>query len=103
MPSTLTPEPTATQTPSPTAAIPVWTEISHTDSPFEYSSRDSFYYEKAISGAEVSFDTDTRWNIDVQVDKLRDDIGKSTTGILLRGSTKGGDIASLYLVYRYGC
>lgn len=102
VPPTFAPEPIATQTPLPTTVAPVWTEISHVDLPFEYSSPDGFYYEKAISGAEVSFDTDTRWNIDVQVDKLREDIGESSTGILLRGLTKSGDIASLYLVYQYG-
>jgi hypothetical protein len=100
--ATVQPAPTATQTPSPTAVSPIWMEIRHSDLPFEYSATDPFYYEKAISGAAVGFDTDTRWNIEVQVETLKDDVGESSTGILLRGLTRSGQMASLYLVYQYG-
>lgn len=104
---TFTPEPTATQIPSPTAVVPVWTETNNINSPYEYSFSDSIgsqftYHREPISDSTVIFNTDTRWLLDVQVDKPSDYTGEASTGIILHGYTESGNIPSLILVYQYG-
>jgi len=84
VPSTFTPEPTATQIPSPTAVIPVWTETINHDTPFENEFKSNPYWDQGlIADTAISFSTDTRWNFDIEVDNL----GKDATGIFLNGYT----------------
>lgn len=99
---TFTPEPTATQIPSPTAVIPVWKEIVYTDSPYEYSASDDFYHRERIPSGNIIFNTDTRWAVKVQVDKLTNDVGEASTGIVLLGYTESGNTPSLVFVYQHG-
>lgn len=99
---TFTPEATATQIPSPTAVIPVWKEIINIDSPYEYSASDAFYHRERIPSGNIIFNTDTRWTVKVQVDKLTNDIGEASTGIVLLGYTESGNTPSFVFVYQHG-
>lgn len=99
---TFTPEPTATQIPSPTAVIPVWKEIVYADSPYEYSASDDFYHRERIPSGNIIFNADTQWAVKVQVDKLANDVGEASTGIVLLGYTESGNTPSLVFVYQHG-
>ncbi len=107
VPPTFTPEPTATQIPSPTAVIPVWTETININSSFEYSFSKSIasqfiYHQEEIPDSTVIFNTNTRWLLDVQVDKPAEYTGEASTGVILRGYTENGNTPSFVLVYQYG-
>jgi len=107
VPPTFTPEPTATQIPSPTAVIPVWTETININSPFEYSFSESIapqfiYHREEIPDSTVIFNTNTRWLLDVQIDKPAEYTGEASTGVILSGYTESGNTPSFILVYQYG-
>jgi hypothetical protein len=101
---TVTPVFTSTPLPSPTAIVPSWKDSPLIDSPFQvvFPNETQEYQRKEIYGSGVALDTDTRWIIDVQVDKLIQDVGEASTGIALIGYTESGTSQTFYLVYQVG-
>lgn len=101
---TVTPVFTSTPLPSPTAILPSWKNTPLIDSPFQviFPNETQEYQRKEIYGSGVALDTDTRWIIDVQVDKLVQDVGEASTGIALIGYTESGTSQTFYLVYQGG-
>ena len=101
---TVTPVFTSTPLPSPTAILPSWKNTPLIDSPFQviFPNETQEYQRKEIYGSGVALDTDTRWIIDVQVDKLVQDVGEASTGIALIGYTESGVSQTFYLVYQAG-
>jgi hypothetical protein len=102
VPATVTPIPTETPIPSPTAEVPVWEETIRMDAPFEYSMPDRLYHQEEIAGSGIVLDTDTSWQMDIQVDALTENVGEASTGIVLRGYTENAEMPALVLVYQYG-
>jgi hypothetical protein len=60
------------------------------------------YQRKGFYGSDIILDKDTHWVIDVQVDKLTEDIGESASAIQLLGYTEIGTIQQLIIVYQWG-
>jgi hypothetical protein len=90
--------------PSPTVVVPNWKKSVLIDSPFlvTFPNETENYFSKEIYGSGVTWETDTRWLIDVQVDKLAQDVGEASTGIHLSGYTEDGTIQTFSLVYQRG-
>jgi hypothetical protein len=89
---------------SPTLAVPTWKDSLLIDSPQQVvlTNETQDYQRKEIYGSDVILDKDTHWIIDVQVDKLTEDIGESSTAIKLLGYTEIGTIQQLIIVYQWG-
>ena len=87
-----------------TANVPNWKASPLIDAPFHitFSNETQEYQGKDIYGGVTALKTDTRWIIDVQVDKLVKDVGEASTGIFLTGYTESGIIQTLYLAYQAG-
>jgi hypothetical protein len=93
-----------TPLPSPTVVAPNWKTFPLVDSPFQvvFANESQEYQRKEIYGSGVALNTDTRWVIDVQVDKLIQDVGEASTGIVFNGYLENGVYQNLYLVYQWG-
>jgi len=105
-PKTISPQPSATTLPTPTATaiLPVWKDQPLIDSPYRvaFSNNSTANMKRNIYNSGVVLDADTRWVFDIQVDKLAQNIGDVSTGISLLGYNKDGNIQNLQLVYRSG-
>jgi hypothetical protein len=107
VPPTLTPKPIATKTatpiPTPTDVPLIWKPSPLIDKAYNHmGSEAGFYSWDEMPESGVVFDTDTRWNIDIQVNNRRKDVGEASTGIVLVGYTESGETPRLVLVYQYG-
>lgn len=101
---TATSEPTATAALTPTAVIPSWEDHPLIDKPTNivFPNATQNYVRKEIYGSDIVLEDDTRWVVQAQVDKLKDDVGEASTGIVLQGYTANGNIQNFYLVYQKG-
>jgi hypothetical protein len=81
-----------------------WKASPLVDSPFQLTipNASQEYQRREIYGSGIALDTDTRWTIDVQVDKLDQDVSEASTGIILLGYTDSGNIQTFALVYQGG-
>jgi hypothetical protein len=81
-----------------------WKASPLVDSPFQLTipNASQEYQRREIYGSGFALDTDTRWTIDVQVDKLVQDVGEASTGIILLGYTESSNIQTFVLVYQWG-
>jgi hypothetical protein len=105
VPPTAMPEPTPiiTPIPSPTAIVQVWKQLLLIDSPFVYSNISSRNYNfKKINRSDIAFESDTRWAVNIQVDKLNADVGEASTGIQLIGLSGSKYMGAFILVYQNG-
>lgn len=100
-PLTFTLEPTATQTATATPApiIKIWENKASLliESPIKYKSRGGWYTEE-FPGSGVTFNADTRWKFDIEVD----DKSKEATGMMFYGYAANGDIQILGFFYQSG-
>lgn len=89
-------------TPSPTPEV--WNKISIVDESQKISSpNDADHYSGTnIYGSSVELSTDTRWNFSLQVDKLVEDVGESSTGLILSGQSSDGKSPTLFCGYQNG-
>ena len=93
-----------TPLPSPTLVVPEWKASPLIDSPFQvvFPNESQEYQRKEIFGSGIALDTDTRWIINLQVDRLVENVGEASTGIVLLGYTESGTIQTFVLVYQWG-
>lgn len=93
-----------TRLPSPTAPTPIWKAhpLIDNSSPVTFANSSADYQRKSIYGSGIAFNTDTRWVADVQVDKLVQDVGEASTGIVLTGYREDGAYQTFFLVYQWG-
>jgi hypothetical protein len=93
-----------TYMPSPTAIVPTWKDRPLVDKPFQAIFPNETPSDKRLEiyGSGVVLNTDTRWVIDTQVDKLGQDVSEANTGIILRGYNENGNIQNFQLVYQSG-
>jgi hypothetical protein len=94
--------PQPTYTASPTALPPTWKDYPLVDNPFQavFSNETPNTKKQEIYASGVSLNTDTRWVMDTQVDKLGQDAGNVITGIVLCGYKEDGTVQVLQLVYQ---
>ncbi len=99
-------QPTDTAWPEPTATpIPVtWSELNlvTAEQPLDYSNPTENYDGFPIYQSQLTLENDTRWLIELETGKLKDDIGEASTGILLTGFSESGEIPELFFVYQGG-
>jgi hypothetical protein len=89
---------------SPTPFVPTWKDTILIDpsQSVTLTNKTEDYQRKEIYGSDIILDKDTHWFIDVQVDKLTEDVGESATAIKLLGYTEIGTIQQLIIVYQWG-
>jgi len=101
---TAVPVGSSTPLPSPMSIVPYWKTSLLIDLPFQvtFPNESQEYQRKEIYSSGIALNTETRWIIDVQVDKLVQDVGEASTGLALIGYTESGTIQTFYLVYQWG-
>lgn len=89
---------------SPTQTAPTWNDFLLIDplQPVVLVNETQDYQRKEIYGSDVILDKLSHWIIDVQVEKLAEDIGESSTAIKLLGYSDNGTIQQLVIVYQWG-
>jgi len=90
--------------PTPTVAVSFWDSHPLIDKPsnIAYTNATKDYQSKEFYNSDVALESDTRWVIQTQIDKLKEDVGEAATGIVLQGYTATGTIQKFFLVYQYG-
>jgi len=103
-PATDAPTASPTPSPSPTPIAPTWNDRFLVDAPFHsmFSNETPNVKRQKIYESAVVLNANTRWIIDVQVDKLTQDVGDASSGVVLLGYNKDGNIQALHLVYQRG-
>lgn len=91
-------------TQSPTAVVQIWDEFPIIDSSSQIviSNETKNCQLKEVFGSGLILDADTRWTFDVQVENLIDDVGESSTAMLLVGYTKSGIKQKIVIGYQFG-
>ena len=108
---------TGTSSPTAQPASPVATHVA-TPVPIEFKWDQSILIDPAtnylisnatsdmtwdnIIGSAVTANRDTRWNLDLKIDKLTANMGDASTGIYLGASTSEADYCHLFFGYQSG-
>ncbi|MBL8079350.1 MAG: WD40 repeat domain-containing protein [Anaerolineales bacterium] len=71
------------------------------DTPLEYSNPKNVYTSEALDKV-VALDGDTRWNFELDVRSLKNDVQDTSTGIVLSSSMNNGKKPVLFFVYQSG-
>ena len=89
---------------APRVSVPTWNDHPLVDNPSQGVFFNETPYNKRLEiyGSNVALNADTRWVIDIQVDKLVQDVGDASTGIALLGYNKNGNDQIFQLVYQSG-
>ena len=89
---------------APRVSVPSWNNHPLVDNPSQGVFFNETPYNKRLEiyGSNVVLNADTRWVIDIQVDKLVQDVGDASTGIALLGYNKNGNDQIFQLVYQSG-
>ncbi|MGB9588427.1 MAG: right-handed parallel beta-helix repeat-containing protein, partial [Armatimonadota bacterium] len=72
------------------------------DSEVVFANETHEYRGRELYNSAVTPNIDTRWIVDVRVDKLVSDVGEASTGLVLMGYTETGSLQRFYLVYQWG-
>jgi len=89
---------------SPQGIVPAWNDHSLVANPSQgvFSNETPYNQRQEIYGSNVVLNTDTRWVMDIQVDKLQQDVGDASAGIALLGYNENGNVQAFQLVYQSG-
>jgi hypothetical protein len=84
--------------------VPTWNDhpLVVTPSQGVFPNETPYNQRQEIYGSDVVLDADTRWVMDIQVDKLDQDVGDASTGIALLGYNEDGNVQVFQLVYQSG-
>ena len=93
-----------TPSPSPTPFLPFWKDSPLIDAqtPVVFSNETQEYQGREIYASNIVLNTDTRWTIGIEVNKLAEDVDEASTGIILLGYNKSGIKQLFVLVYQWG-
>lgn len=83
---------------------PTWQDyqLIGNSSPITLANPTTDYQGNYFYGSSIALTADTRWDIDVQVEKLVQDVGEASTGIVLTGYVENGAYQTFVLVYQWG-
>lgn len=89
---------------APQMSVPTWNDhpLVATPSQGVFTNESPYNQRQEIYGSDVVLNADTRWVMDIQVDKIDQDIGNASTGIALLGYNENGNVQVFQLVYQSG-
>jgi hypothetical protein len=88
----------------PQVIVPAWNDRPLVDNPSQgvFSNETPYNKRLEIYGSDVVLNADTRWVIDIQVDKLEQDVGDASTGFALLGYNENRNVQIFQLIYQSG-